>query len=98
MVFRYARFDAGCGNDSAPLGQGFGNGMGMAIAEGIFAAPVNRPRMEIIDRALWVGQRRRPDGGRGSEAATRRAIETRQADLPLLVRTHLGYGSPWKQV
>ncbi len=70
---------------TGPLGQGFGNGVGMAIAEAYLAARYNRPGFEIVNHfTYWVGQRRRPDGGRGFRSSlTRRAIGTRQADLPL---------------
>ncbi len=143
---------------TGPLGQGFGNGVGMAIAEAYLAARYNRPRFEIIDHytyglvsdgdlmegvaaeaASLAGHLRLGkliylyDDNRMTLAASTqltftedraqrfaaygwhtesvedgndldaidRAIRAarRQTDRPslILVRTHLGYGSPHKQ-
>jgi transketolase len=143
---------------TGPLGQGFGNGVGMAIAERWLAATYNRPGHDIVDHYTYAIV---SDGdlmeGIASEAASlaghlrlgkliylydqnhitlagaadltfteeverrfqaygwhtrivlegndttdvARAIEEAQADLHrpslILVRTHIGYGSPKKQ-
>src|SRR5260370_12090963 len=39
---------------TGPLGQGFGNAVGMAIAEAQLAARYNRPRFEVIDHATYA--------------------------------------------
>jgi transketolase len=39
---------------TGPLGQGFGNGVGMAIAEARLAARYNRPGHDIIDHTTYV--------------------------------------------
>ena len=143
---------------TGPLGQGFGNGVGMAIAEAFLAAKYNRPGHEIIDHytyaivsdgdvmegiaqeaASLAGHLRlgkliylydqnhislaggtdltfTEDVGKRFEAygwqtihvkqgndtdAIARAIEEaqRERNRPslILVRTHIGYGSPKKQ-
>ena len=39
---------------TGPLGQGVGNGIGLAIAERLLAARYNRPGHELIDHRTWV--------------------------------------------
>ena len=39
---------------TGPLGQGFANAVGMALAEKILAARYNRPDHEIVDHRTWV--------------------------------------------
>ena len=40
--------------NTGPLGQGFANGVGMAMAERMLAARFNRPGHEIVDHRTWV--------------------------------------------
>ena len=143
---------------TGPLGQGVGNGVGMAIAERFLAAKYNRPGHEIVDHYTYaicsdgdlmegiaaeaaslaghlrlgkliylydhnlislggatdltftedVGRRfeaygwhiRHVEQGNDTQDVAR-AIEEAQADTHrpslILVRTHIGYGSPKKQ-
>jgi len=70
---------------TGPLGQGFGNGVGLAMAEAHLAACYNRPGAEIVNHFTYgIVQRWRSDGGRilGGRVS-RRPFEARQADLPL---------------
>jgi transketolase len=39
---------------TGPLGQGFGNAVGMAVGERILAARFNRPALEIVDHRTYV--------------------------------------------
>jgi transketolase len=39
---------------TGPLGQGVGNGVGLAIAERLLAARYNRPGHELVDHRTWV--------------------------------------------
>ncbi len=39
---------------TGPLGQGFGNGVGMAMTEAFFSARYNRPEHKIIDHTTYV--------------------------------------------
>jgi transketolase len=39
---------------TGPLGQGFANAVGMALAEKLLAAEFNRPGFDIVDHRTWV--------------------------------------------
>ena len=49
-----ARPHAGRRATTGPLGQGFGNAVGMALAERFLAARFNRPGHEIVDHRTYV--------------------------------------------
>jgi transketolase len=65
------RPDEGIETTTGPLGQGFGNGVGMAIAERYLAAHFNRPGHELVNYKIYAVV---SDGdlmeGVGSEAAS----------------------------
>jgi transketolase len=45
---------AGVETTTGPLGQGFANGVGMAMAEAFLAATFNKPNQEIVDHYTYV--------------------------------------------
>jgi transketolase len=47
-------FTPGVETTTGPLGQGFGNGVGMAIAEAYLAARYNRPGFDIVDHFTYA--------------------------------------------
>jgi len=57
---------------TGPLGQGFGNGVGMAIAQAHLAAEINKPGFDLIDHYIYAIC----------------SSEARQADLPLRRQSH----------
>jgi transketolase len=48
------RRTAGVETTTGPLGQGFANGVGMALAEAMLAARFNRPGLPVIDHRTYV--------------------------------------------
>ena len=70
---------------TGPLGQGFGNGVGMAIAEAHLAARYNRPGFTVVDHHTYgiVSDGDLMEGIASEAASLGRAFAARQADLSL---------------
>ncbi len=76
---------------TGPLGQGFGNGVGMAIAEAWLAAQYNRPGHEIVNHYTYsiCGDGDLMEGITSGGCLSRRSSAARQADLSLRPKSHL---------
>jgi transketolase len=74
---------------TGPLGQGFGNGVGMAIAEAHLAARYNRPDFEIVNHFTYgIVSDGDSDGRRGGRSGEpRRPPEAGQTDLSCTTAT-----------
>ncbi len=67
---------------TGPLGQGFANAVGMALAEKLLAAEFNRPAFDIVDHWTYVFDGRRLHDGRhfARSRFARRHVAAEQAD------------------
>ena len=79
---------------TGPLGQGFGNGVGMAIAEAWLAARYNRPGHELVSHYTYalVSDGDLMEGVCFGGRVARRAPSPRQAHLSLRSEPHLAGG------
>ena len=75
---------------TGPLGQGFANGVGFAIAEQFLAATYNRPGHEIVDHYTYgiVSDGDMMEGVAFEAASIAAQPQARQADLPLRPEPH----------
>ena len=79
---------------TGPLGQGFGNSVGMALAERMLAARYNRPGHEIVDHRTYCicSDGDLQEGVSGEAVVDRRPPRPRPADVLLRRQPHLDRG------
>ena len=85
---------AGIETTTGPLGQGISNAVGLALAERMWAARLNRDGKDVVDHHTYaIASRRRPPGGRRVRGLlARRASRPRPPDRVLRRQPHLDRG------